>query len=101
MASKKYPSVRPENGDSRLQANVNYGSPSALDIHLKNYQGPGGTLRNIKDPDLRNLILQRGAMKADASNNIRRLQESGHQTVLDDDRPGKLKIIKTFKPPKA
>ena len=28
------------------------------------------------------------------SNNIRRLGASGHMTVLDDDRPGKLKIIK-------
>ena len=84
-----------------IQANVNYGSPTERDKWLQLFQGPGGTLRNIKDPDLRKLILQRGAMKADASNNIRRLQESGHQTVLDDDRPGKLKIIKTFKPPKA
>jgi len=33
-----------------------------------------------------------------AANNIRRLSESGHQTVLDDDRPGHLKIIKQFKP---
>ena len=81
-----------------IQANVNYGSPTERDKWLQLFQGPGGTLRNIKDPDLRKLILQRGAMKADASNNIRRLQESGHQTVLDDDRPGKLKIIKTFKP---
>ena len=81
-----------------IQANVNYGSPTERDKWLQLFQGPGGTLRNIKDPDLRKLILHRGAMKADASNNIRRLQESGHQTVLDDDRPGKLKIIKTFKP---
>ena len=81
-----------------IQANVNYGSPTERDKWLQLFQGPGGTLRNIKDPDLRKLILQRGAMKADASNNIRRLQESGHQTVLDDDRPGKLKIIKQFKP---
>jgi len=29
-----------------------------------------------------------------ASNNIRRLGASGHMTVLDHDRPGKLKIIK-------
>jgi len=33
-----------------------------------------------------------------ASNNIRRLSESGHQTVLDDNRPGHLKIIKQFRP---
>ena len=80
-----------------IQANVNYGSPTERDKWLQLFQGPGGTLSNIKDPDLRKLILQRGAMKADASNNIRRLQPN-HQTVLDDDRPGKLKIIKTFKP---
>lgn len=82
-------------------ANVNYGLPTERDKWLKLFQGPGGSLRNIKDPDLRKLILQRGAMKADASNNIRSLQSSGHQTVLDDNRPGKLKIIKQFKPPKA
>ena len=79
-------------------ANVNYGSPTERDKWLQLFQGPGGSLRNIKDPDLRKLILQRGAMKADASNNIRSLQSSGHQTVLDDNRPGKLKIIKQFKP---
>jgi len=33
-----------------------------------------------------------------AANNIRRLGDSGHQTVLDDTRPGHLKIIKQFKP---
>ena len=33
-----------------------------------------------------------------AANNIRYLGDSGHQTVLDDTRPGKLKIIKQFKP---
>ena len=82
-------------------ANVNYGLPTERDKWLKLFQGPGGSLRNIKDPDLRKLILQRGAMKADASNNIRSLQSSGHQTVLDDNRPGQLKIIKQFKPPKA
>ena len=84
------------------QANVNYGSPTERDKWLQLFQGPGGSLRNIKDPDLRKLILQRGAMKAELpANNIRRLQESGHQTVLDDNRPGNLKIIKQFKPPKA
>jgi hypothetical protein len=82
------------------QANVNYGSPTERDKWLQLFQGPGGTLRNIEDPNLRKLILQRGAMKADAANNIRRLQPD-HQTVLDDSRPGHLKIIKTFKPPKA
>ena len=33
MASSKYPSVRPENGDTRLQAN-------ALTDHLSPYQNP-------------------------------------------------------------
>ena len=32
------------------------------------------------------------------ANDIKRLGDTGHQTVLDDDRPGKLKIIKQFKP---
>ena len=35
-----------------------------------------------------------------AKNNIRRLGDSGHQTVLDDNRPGHLKIIKQFRPGK-
>ena len=38
---------RPVRDDSRLQANVNYGSPTALDKHLQNYQGPGGSLRHL------------------------------------------------------
>ena len=33
-----------------------------------------------------------------AANKITRLGDSGHQTVLDDNRPGHLKIIKQFKP---
>jgi hypothetical protein len=45
-----------------LQA-MNYPPPSALDKWLQLYQGQGGSLRHI-DPDLRKLILQRGAMKA-------------------------------------
>ena len=32
------------------------------------------------------------------ANNIRRLSESGHQLVIDDNDPRKLKIIKQFKP---
>jgi len=87
------------------QANVNYGAPTERDKWLQLFQGKGGSLRNIEDPDLRKLILQRGAMKADASNNIRSLQSSGHQTVLDDERSkdgrSYLKIIKQFRPPKA
>ena len=79
---------------------MDYPPPSELDRWLQLYQRNGGSLRHL-DPDLRRLILQRGAMKADAANNIRSLQSTGHQTVLDDDRPGKLKIIKQFKPPRA
>tara|TARA_R100001594_G_scaffold3009_1_gene11622 strand:+ start:5630 stop:6025 length:396 start_codon:yes stop_codon:yes gene_type:complete len=55
----------------KLQAQVNYGSPTERDKWLQLYQGPGGTLRHV-DPDLRKLILHRGAMKADLpANNIR------------------------------
>jgi len=64
MASKKYPSVRPENGDSRLQANVNYGTPTDRDKWLQLFQGPGGTLKHIKDPEMKKLILKRGAIRA-------------------------------------
>ena len=91
---EKYLKEHPE------MAGVNYGTPSQLDKWLQLYQGPGGSLRHI-DPDLRKLILQRGTMKAGAANNIRSLQSSGHQTVLDDNRPGHLKIVKQFKPPRA
>ena len=80
------------------QAQVDYGVPTERDKWLQLYQGPGGTLRHI-DNDLRKLILQRGAMKADASNNIRKL--APWQTVLDDDRPGHLKLIRQWRPPKA
>ena len=79
---------------------MNYPPPSQLDQWLQLYQRNGGSLRHL-DPDMRRLILQRGVMKAEAANNIRSLQSSGHQTVLDDNRPGKLKIIKQFKPPRA
>tara|TARA_X000001382_G_scaffold124685_1_gene109455 strand:- start:73 stop:711 length:639 start_codon:yes stop_codon:yes gene_type:complete len=79
---------------------MDYPPPSELDRWLQLYQRNGGSLRHL-DPDMRRLILQRGAMKADAANNIRSLQSTGHQTVLDDNRPGKLKIIKQFRPPRA
>ena len=79
---------------------MDYPPPSELDKWLQLYQRNGGSLRHL-DPDMRRLILQRGAMKADAANNIRSLQSTGHQTVLDDNRPGKLKIIKQFRPPRA
>ena len=32
------------------------------------------------------------------ANNIRRLKDSGHQLVIDDDDPKRLKIIKQFRP---
>ena len=58
---------------------MDYPPPSELDKWLQLYQRDGGSLRHL-DPDLRRLILQRGAMKAEASNNIRRLKDSGHKT---------------------
>ena len=79
---------------------MDYPPPSELDKWLQLYQRNGGSLRHL-DPDMRRLILQRGAMKADAANNIRSLQSTGHQTVLDDNNPNRLKIIKQFKPPRA
>ena len=42
---------------------MNYPPPSELDKWLQLYQRNGGSLRHL-DPDLRRLILQRGAMKA-------------------------------------
>ena len=49
------------NKDMKI-SNINYGPPSELDKWLQLYQGPGGTLRHI-DPDMRKLILNRGATK--------------------------------------
>ena len=79
---------------------MDYPPPSELDRWLQLYQRNGGSLRHL-DPDLRRLILQRGAMKAEAANNIRRLGDTGHQTVIDDNNPNRLKIIKQFQPPRA
>jgi len=45
------------------QAAMDYPPPSALDRWLQLYQGGGGSLRHL-DPDMRRLILQRGAKKA-------------------------------------
>ena len=84
----------------QIKQAMNYPPPTQLDKWLQLYQGPGGTLRHL-DPDMRKLILNRGVMKAESANNIRSLQSSGHQTVLDDNNPGRLKIIKQFKPPRA
>ena len=97
--------LSPEENKIRQQLQIgpqamDYPPPSELDKWLQLYQRNGGSLRHL-DPDLRRLILQRGAMKAEAANNIRSLQSTGHQTVLDDNRPGHLKIIKQFKPPRA
>ena len=64
------------------------------------YDKEGGSLRGV--PDLLRPILLRDAMVQNLpANNRRSLQSSGHQTVLDDNRPGHLKIIKQFNPPKA
>ena len=57
MASKIYPSVRPENGDSRLQANA---STDKFDEHMKRFQGKGGTLRG-QPGSIRKIILSLGA----------------------------------------
>jgi len=66
---------------------------------LKEYdQEGGGFIDNIPAP--LKIQLLKDAMAQLPANNIRRLQPD-HQTVLDDNNPGKLKIIKTFKPPRA
>ena len=52
-------------GDSA--SGMNYPPPSELDKWLQLYQRDGGSLRHL-DPDLRRLILQRGAMKAQGGN---------------------------------
>ena len=57
MASKIYPSVKPENGESRLQANA---STDKFDEHMKRFQGKGGTLRE-HPPSIRKIILGLGA----------------------------------------
>ena len=46
---------------------MNYPAPSELDKWLQLYQRNGGSLRHL-DPDMRRLILQRGAMKAQGGN---------------------------------
>ena len=61
MAMKK--EDRPVRDDSRLQANVNYGSPTPLDLHLQNYQGPGGSLRHL-DPKTRKKVCKAGVCLA-------------------------------------
>ena len=95
------------------------------EMHIKNYgqqanmkdslqrENVGGTLRDmmlpllIKEygPDGKGGYKNPGALLSGMkklaqapTNNIRSLQSSGHQTVLDDNRPGHLKIIKQFKP---
>ena len=60
--------VKNNNNNDMKISNINYGPPSELDKWLQLYQGPGGTLRHIKDPDMRKLILQRGLMKAQGGN---------------------------------
>ena len=89
------------------------GVPDSLRIQLLRdamAQAPANNIRRLRDSghktdytggfrlgDDGQLIPQLGITKADA-NNIRRLRESGHQLVIDDNRPGNLKIIKQFKP---
>ena len=63
------------------------------------YDKEGGSMRGVTNPILRKILLK-DAMAQLPANNIRRLQPD-HQTVLDDNNPGRLKIIKTFKPPRA
>ena len=46
---------------------MDYPPPSELDRWLQLYQRNGGSLRHL-DPDMRRLILQRGAMKAQGGN---------------------------------
>ena len=53
------------------------------------YKNPGALLSGMKK------LAQLPA------NDIKRLGDTGHQTVLDDNNPGRLKIIKQFKPPRA
>jgi hypothetical protein len=56
MASKRYPSVRPEKGDSRLQANA---STDKFDQHMQRFQGKDGTLRG-HPASIRKIILSLG-----------------------------------------
>ena len=94
---KKHPELEKLHNEKYHQA-MDYPPPSELDKWLQLYQRNGGSLRHL-DPDLRKLILQRGAMKAELpANNIRRLQDSGHMTVPDPDNKGRLKIIDSLGP---
>ena len=57
MASKRYPSVRPEKGDSRLQAN-------ALTDHLKGHQNPRtGSLKGSGLTEKEIIQLLKGGVK--------------------------------------
>jgi len=78
---------------------MDYPPPSELDRWLQLYQRNGGSLRHL-DPDLRRLILQRGAMKANLpANNIRRLKDTGHMTIPQNpDGTGPLRIIDLLGP---
>ena len=63
----------------------------------KGYDDAGGSLRDI--PDALRIQLLRDAMAKAPANNIRKL--APWQTVLDDNRPGHLKLIRQWRPPKA
>jgi hypothetical protein len=65
-----------------------YGEPKGTKFE-KLYLKKKGWAKNKKN---------RSKLTASAANNIRRLSESGHQFVIDDNDPRKLKIIKQFKP---
>ena len=57
MASRIYPSVRPENGDTRLQAN-------ALTDHLKDHQNPRtGSLKGSGLSEKEIIKLLKGGVK--------------------------------------
>jgi hypothetical protein len=65
-----------------------YGEPKGTKFE-KLYLKKKGWAKNKKN---------RSKLTASAANNIRRLSESGHQFVINDNDPRKLKIIKQFKP---
>ena len=43
---------------------MNYPPPTERDKWLQLFQGPGGSLKHIKDPEMKKLILKRGAVRA-------------------------------------
>ena len=101
--------------DTKIKQNLQIGPQANMKDSLQR-ENVGGTLRDMMLPLLikeygkdgsgryKNPGALLSGMKKLAqlpANNIKRLGDTGHQTVLDDNRPGNLKIIKQFKPPKA